>query len=219
MTGLTQDVWCEELCLALARGERRQISPVSPVSCTPGTHRQTSWLDTSDNSCVSWNSLFLKIFSDNISGSMGDVRDKVRIEVCNTTLKLKRRLVLLNIVKTCFCVTDVWMTECQSKLDLIWPSKTDWIFWAKNRHKKRRVARTRLSVSVSVSRSCVLCLWRHGAGCVPAPSPVRPPLACLFSVKSLRRRAVTVCAQETGQGGTAGSAQSLVPVRGGGGGR
>ena len=70
-------------------------------------------------------------------------------------------------------------------------------------------------MSVSVSRSCVLCLWRHGAGCVPAPSPVRPPLACLFSVKSLRRRAVTVCAQETGQGGTAGSAQSLVPVRGG----
>ena len=105
------------------------------------------------------------------------------------------------------------MTECQSKLDLILPSKTDWIFWAKNRHKKCRVAWAR-SVSVSVSRSCVLCLWRHGAGCVPAPSPVRPPLACLFSVKSLRRRAVTVSAQETGQGGTAGSAQSLVPVRG-----
>ena len=53
-------------------------------------------------------------------------------------------------------------------------------------------------------------------------SPVRPPLCplpCLFSVKSLRRRAVTVCAQETGQGGTAGS-QSLVSscARAGGGG-
>ena len=49
----------------------------------------------------------MKIFSDNFYGSMGDVRDIDSIEVCNTTLKLKRRLVLLNIVKTCFCVTDV----------------------------------------------------------------------------------------------------------------
>ena len=34
---------------------------------------------------ISLNALFMKVLSDNIFGSMGDVCDKVRIEVCNTT--------------------------------------------------------------------------------------------------------------------------------------
>ena len=82
---------------------------------------------------------------------------------------------------------------------------------------KQEIQRCWDAVCVCVARSCVLCLWGHGGGCVPGPEwPVRPPLPCLFSVKSFRRRAaVTVWAQETGQGGTAGS----VPVRREGAGR
>ena len=71
----------------------------------------------------------------------------------------------------------------------------------------------KLSVWVSVWPGHVFCVSGDmDPGLFLPVSPVRPPLCplpCLFSVKSLRRRAVTVCAQETGQGGTAGS-QSLV---------